>query len=452
MRAVFRIVVAWTRGLHTRSRRWLVACTAVLVLAPLGATSTATAATTAGGGPAVISDWNALAVTTFGADPTKVPQETALYVGFVQAAVYNAVVGIEGRYKPYRFNVRAPHGTSAQAAAVAAAHKVLVTYSPYAQATLDAAYAMSLAQIPDGQAKTRGVAFGIRAADNLIVMRTNDGRNAPVLFSQPPAPGVWRPTPPAFLPMAVPWMGAVTPLLLRSGAQFGEPGPPPALTSARYTRDFREVKALGSATSTARTPEQTSTALFFSGNAAAQFNAALRDQMTVRHPDIVDAARMFAAVDMSAADAIISAWHAKYLYGFWRPITAIRLADTDGNPATTADPSWTPLLTTPPYPEYVSGYSTLTGAFTRALADTLDTRHLQLTLISTAVPGAVRNYDSGRALRNDVVDARVWLGIHFRSADTGGVEMGQRLADWALDHYFGALGHRDRTKGLAAER
>jgi hypothetical protein len=453
MRAVFQTAVASTRGRHTPSRRWLVACAAVLLLTPLAVASTATAATTAAAGdPTVISDWNALAVTTFSGDTTKLPQETPLYMGFVQAAVYDAVVGIDGRYKPYRFHARAPHGASAQAAAVAAAHKVLVTYSPYAQATLDAAYATSLAQIPNGKAKTRGVAFGTRAADNLIAMRTNDGRNAPALFTQPPAPGVWRPTPSAFLPMAVPWMGAVTPLLLRSGAQFGEPGPPPALTSALYTGDFREVKALGSATSTARTPEQTSTALFFSGNAAAQFNAALRDQMTVRHPDIVDAARMFAAVDMSAADAIISAWHAKYLYGFWRPITAIRLADTDGNPATTADPSWTPLLTTPPYPEYVSGYSTLTGAFTRALADTLDTRHLQLTLISTAVPGAVRNYDSGRALRNDVVNARVWLGIHFRSADTGGVEMGQRVADWALGHYFGAVGHRDRTKGLAAER
>jgi hypothetical protein len=453
MRAVFQTAVASTRGRHTPSRRWLVACAAVLLLTPLAATSTATAATTAAAGdPTVISDWNALAVTTFSGDTTKLPQETPLYMGFVQAAVYDAVVGIDGRYKPYRFHARAPHGASAQAAAVAAAHKVLVTYSPYAQTTLDAAYATSLAQIADGKAKARGVAFGTLAADNLIAMRTTDGRNAPVLFTQPPAPGVWRPTPPAFLPMAVPWMGAVTPMLVRSGAQFGEPGPPPALTSARYTRDFAEVKALGSASSTTRTPEQTSTALFFSGNAAAQFNAALRDQMTVRHPDIVDAARMFAAVDMSEADAIIAVWHAKYLYGFWRPITAIRLGDTDGNPATTADPSWTPLLTTPPYPDYVSGYSGLTGAFTRALEDTLDTRHLQLTLISTAVPGAVRNYDSGRALRNDVVDARVWLGIHFRSADTGGVEMGQRVADWALDHYFGALGHRDRTKGLAAER
>jgi hypothetical protein len=428
-------VVACERVRHTRTRRWLAACASVLVLAPLGPASTATAGTTAGD-PTVISDWNALAVTTFGADPTRAPQETPLYVGFVQAAVYDAVIGIDGRYQPYRFHARAPHGASAQAAAVAAAHKVLVTYSPYAQSALDAAYATSLAQIPDGRAKTRGVGFGTLAADNLIAMRANDGRNAPVLFTQPPAPGVWRPTPPTFQSMAVPWMGGVTPLLVRSGTQF-EPGPPPAMTSARYTRDFAEVKAFGSATSTVRTAEQTSTALFFSGNAAIQFNAALRDQLTVRHLDIVDAARMLAAVDMSEADAIIAVWHAKYLYGFWRPITAINLADTDGNPATTADPSWTPLLTTPPYPDYVSGYSGLTGAFSRALADTLDTRDLQLTLISTAVPGAVRNYDSGNTLRNDVVSARVWLGIHFRSADTGGVDMGQRVAHWALTHYFG---------------
>jgi hypothetical protein len=436
MRTTFHIAVR-TSDPRPRSRRWLVACTAVLVLTALGATSTATAAAkTTAGDPTVISDWNALAVATFSGDLTKAPQEIPLYMGFVQAAVYNAVVGIDRRYEPYRFDARTPHKTSAQAAAVTAAHKVLVTYSPYAQTTLDAAYTSALAQIPDGKAKTRGVAFGTIAADNLIAMRANDGRNAPVLFTQPPAPGVWRPTPPAFLPMAVPWMGSVTPMLLRSGAQFGEPGPPPALTSAQYTRDFDEVKTLGSANSTARTPEQTNTALFFSGNAPIQVNAALRDQMTVRHPNIVDAARMFAAVDMTEADAIISVWHTKYLYGFWRPITAINLADTDGNPATTADPSWTPLLTTPPYPEYVSGYSGLTGAFTQALEDTLNTRHLQLTLISTAVPGAVRTYESGASLRNDVVDARVWLGIHFRFSDTGGVEMGQRVADWALTHYF----------------
>jgi hypothetical protein len=417
------------------------------VLTPLAAAATATATTTPASAPAadpaVIAEWNALAVTTFGGDTTKAPQETPLYMGFVHAAVYNAVVGIEGRYKPYRFHGHAARGSSSQAAAVAAAHEVLVTYSPYAQATLDAAYATSLARIPDGRSKTRGVAFGIRAADRLIRMRADDGRNAPILFTQAPAPGVWRPTPPGFVPMIVPWMGDVTPLLVPSGATFGEPGPPPAMTSAAYTRDFNEVKSLGSATSATRTPEQTSTAQFFSGNAAVQFNAALRDQLAVRQLDIVDAARLAAAVDMSEADAIIAVWHAKYLYGFWRPITANNLADTDGNPATVADPNWTPLLTTPAYPDYVSGYSGLTGAFTQAVEDALGTPDLHLTLTSTAVAGAVRTYDAGSALRNDVVDARVWLGIHFRFADTDGVEMGQQVADWALTHDFGPARERD---------
>jgi hypothetical protein len=409
---------------------------AVTTLAVAAAfTVPATASAHAAGNPAVISDWNARAVSTFGSDPAKAPQETPLYVAFVQAAVYNAVVGIDGRYRPYRFHACAPRGASAEAAAVAAAHEVLMTYSPYARAALDAAYADSLAQIADGRAKTEGVAFGTLAADHLIAMRADDGRDAPIFFTQPPAPGVWRPTP-GVTAMAVPWMGFVTPLLVRSPTQF-EPGPPPALTSARYTRDFAEVKALGSTDSTVRTPEQTATALFFSGNAAAQFNAALREQASVRDLDIVDAARMFAAVDMSEADAIITVWRAKYDYGFWRPITAIQLADTDGNRATTADAKWTPLLATPPYPDYVSGYSGLTGGFTQALADALGTRHLQLTLISTAVPGAVRTYDSGAALRNDVVNARIWLGIHFRFADTRGIRVGRRVAAWALGHYFG---------------
>ena len=156
----------------------------------------------------------------------------------------------------------------------------------------------------------------------------------------------------------------------------------------------------------------------------------------MRHLDIVDAARMFAAVDMSVADALISVWRAKYDYGLWRPITAINLADSDGNPATVADPTWTPLLTTPPYPDYPSGYNVVNSTVSHGLEDLFRTRHLQLTLISTAVPGVTRLYDSGRALRRDVVAARVWLGIHFRFADTASRDMGRRLTGWTLDHYF----------------
>ena len=423
-----------------RRRVWLAVWAVALLLTPLLAAPTA-ASRRPLGDPSVISQWHVLAQQTFLGDPGKRPQEAFLYLAFVDAAVYNAVVGIDGRYQPYKFHARPHRGASDQAAAVAAAHKIVSTYSPYAMTALDAAYALSLTHIPDGQAKTDGIAYGIRAANNLIALRVNDGRNGPALFTKPAAPGVWRPTPPANLSMFVPWMGAVKPLLVRSGAQFGEPGPPPAMTSSRYTRDFAEVKNLGSAGSTARTTEQTNTALFFSGNATVQLTAALVDQMNLRHLDIVDSARLFAAVGMSMADTIIAVWHSKLLYGFWRPITAINQADTDGNPATTADTSWLPLLTTPPYPDYVSGYSGAVGAFTRALARTLGTPRLHLTLISSAVAGVNRHYNSERALNGDVISARVWLGIHFRFADTAGVRMGQQTANWALDHYFQRIDH-----------
>jgi hypothetical protein len=432
---VFRILFLLPRHGSTPTRSWLAALAAAGLLITLAAApATAAPPATPASDPAVIFEWNAIATTTVTGDTTKAPVEAILYMAFVHAAVYDAVVGVEGRYAPYLLHAHAPSGTSAQAAAVAAAHEVLVTYSPYAQTALDAAYAASLAQIPEGKAKARGIDFGTRAADNLIKQRANDGRNAPIFFTQPPAPGVWRPTPPAFAPMVAPWLGFVTPLLVHSATQFAPP-PPPALTSQRYTQDFNEVKALGSATSTVRTSAQTSTALFYSGLANVQGQAMLRDQAALRHLDIVDAARMFAAADMSAADTIISVWHAKYVYGTWRPDTAINLADTDGNPATDADPTWMPLRPDPAYPEYPSGYNGFAAALTRVLERVFSTEQLQLTVISTAVPD-VRHYDTGAALRQDVVDGRVWLGLHFRFADIASRDMGLRLTDWTLDHYF----------------
>jgi hypothetical protein len=171
-----------------------------------------------------------------------------------------------------------------------------------------------------------------------------------------------------------------------------------------------------------------------------QVNTALRDQIAVRHLDIVDAARMLAAVNMTVADALIVAWQAKLSYGIWRPSTAIQLADTDGNPATAADPSWTPLLVNPPYPDYVSGYNSVAASASRALERLVGRQPLNLTLTSTAVPGAVRHYDCGAALRADVVDARIWLGIHFRSADVAARDLGVAIADWSLDRYFQPVG------------
>ncbi|MFF5294110.1 vanadium-dependent haloperoxidase [Paractinoplanes globisporus] len=388
----------------------------------------------------VISDWNAVASATLLGDTGKAPQEIFIYLAFTHAAMYDAVVGIHPRYEPYRRHARAPRHASATAAAAAAGHKVLETYSPYAQAALDDALAGSLAEVPDGAAKTAGIAYGERVAQDLIDLRAHDGRYAPVQYTRAPAPGVWRPTPPAFAPMAVPWLGGVTPLLIRGVAQFAPPTPP-KLTSRRYTRDFAEVKALGSATSTTRTAEQTATALFFSGNVGVQVNTALRDQAAVRGLDIVDAARMFAAVNMTTLDALIVTWQTKLDRAYWRPITAIQLATTDGNPATTADPAWTPLLTTPNYPDYVSGYNAVIAASSRALENVVGPR-LNLTLISTAVPGTTRHYDNGAALRADVVNARIWLGIHFRTADTEARTLGLDVADWSSHHYFRPTSHR----------
>ena len=215
----FALLSAPVHSLRTRShhrRRLLGFGVAVMLAAPLFAT---TANASAAAGPAenaaVVSDWNATGVTTLAGDTTKVPQEWSLYLAFMHAAIYDAVVGVEGRYRPYVFHDRAPAGASATAAAAAAAHKILETYEPYARSSLDAALAASLAGIPDGTAKTDGVAFGERVAQNLIDLRANDGRNAPVSFTKPPAPGVWRPTPPLRLPMAVPWLGGVTPLLVQ---------------------------------------------------------------------------------------------------------------------------------------------------------------------------------------------------------------------------------------------
>lgn len=412
----------------------LISLAAVLVVggALLAAPGGTAAAAPKNDDGAVVASWNQIATTTIAA--AKSPAESFLYMGFVQAAVYDAVVGITGGYQPYQFDATAPRSTSTQAAAAAAAHRVLVTYFPSAASTLDAALGTSLAAVPNGPAKTKGIAFGELAADRIVELRRNDGRDAPILFTQAPTPGVWRPTPPANAPMVAPYLAFVRPLFLTSPTQF-LPGPPPALTSDQYTADLLEVESVGSSNSTTRQPDQTQTALFFSGNAFTQYEAGLRDQIATRGLDVLHAARLLAAVSMSQADTVISVWRAKYVYGFWRPLTAITMADTDGNPNTTADPLWTPLIVNPAYPEYVSGYSGVTGAFSTALGDALGTSHLAVTLTSTAVAGT-RPYDSGAALDDDVINARVWLGIHFRFSDVRGVQLGKDVAGWILDHNF----------------
>ncbi|MGW7490297.1 vanadium-dependent haloperoxidase [Streptomyces sp. NPDC054786] len=414
----------------------------LLVLTALaGPTATATADGHAppAADPQAVRDWNAIASDTISANlgATRPSGQAVIWHGFVSAAVYNAVVGIQGRYAPYKSRARGPSTASPEAAAVTAAHRVLLTYFPASQAPLDTAYAASLARIPDGTAKRQGVAFGERAADHLVELREGDGRFATVEFTASPAPGVWRPTPPARLPFIDPWLGRLRPMLLTSPAQF-RPGGPPALSSARYAQDLNEVKTMGARTGSPRTPQQTETAQFFGGNLTVQLQSAFRDHSARHHLRIAETARLVAAANASATDAVVTAWDAKLHYGFWRPITAVQLADTDGNPATEADPQWQPLLVTPPHPDYLSGHTAVTGAVTRTLTGILGTPHLDLTFSSEAT-GTTRHYDDAGRLNEDMINARVWGGIHFRTADIDGCDAGGRIGAWTLTHYFQPL-------------
>ncbi|GAA2217461.1 vanadium-dependent haloperoxidase [Streptomyces nogalater] len=421
-----------------RSRVRVVAC-AVVALALVTLTAATTApddgTRTAADPAAVVREWNAVATGTITASLGPRPSgQAAIWQGFVSVAVYNAVVGIEGGYALYKWRERGPARASSAAAAATAAHDVLLTYFPAFKERLDTAYADSLAAVPAGQARDLGVRYGKRAAARVVELREGDGRFADVAFTASPAPGVWRPTPPAFQPFIDTWLGRLRPLLLTSPRQF-RPGGPPALASAAYARDVRELKVMGAKTGSGRNARQTETALFFSGNLVAQVQTAVRDHAARHRLGIAETARLFAAVNASATDAVVTTWDAKLHYGFWRPITAIRLAGTDGNPATTADPAWEPLLPTPPHPDYIAGHTTVTAAVTRALTGVLGTSRIDLD-VPSEVTGTTRHYRTADELNRDVVDARVWGGVHSRTADVDGCRAGTRVAAWALDHYF----------------
>lgn len=454
MRAI-RDTITWRRDATDGRRTWLAVMLGMTLMSSLLAfASVARAADPpVASDPAVITTWNGIAVTTIaGPAPTgagKANVEAFMWFGFVQAAVYNAVNGITGEYELYNWDTTGPEGASPQAAAAAAAHHVLVNYfggtptvGPSIAANLDTALATSLALVPNGPAKDQGVQYGIAAADRLISLRANDGRNAPIVYNVPLAPGVWRPTPPANAAFFDPWLGQVKPLMLDSASQF-RPGPAPAIPSSLYVAEFAEVRDYGAKTGSLRTAAQTETALFFSDIPVGPIQAALRDLVTRRGLDISDSARLLAAVDMSLADSAIAVWDAKFLYGWWRPITAIREAETDGNPLTVGVPAWEPLIANPPYPDWPSGLTGVIGALSTTLSRLNVDGRVDLNLTSVAAgqggPAVARHYDDAAVIQKDAIDARVWSGIHFHSADTAGVAMGVQVGNWALDHYFAAV-------------
>jgi hypothetical protein len=388
-----------------------------------------------------VTDWNIQATTALITNAGMTPPVAAIHLAIVHGAVYDAVNAIDRRYQPYLVEPRARRWYSKDAAAAAAAHRVLVNLVPAQQAALDTAYAASLAAIRPSRGRDGGVAVGEAAAAAMLAARANDGRFGPFRFplAANPPPGDWRPTPPSNLNDPNAWVAKVTPFLIRDPADFRTRGPNP-LTSRRYAKEFNEVKSLGSATSTTRTAEQTDIAYFWSGHTLAIWSGIFRDLSAQNRLSLAGNARFFAMLYLTGADAAISCWTDKAYWHFWRPITAIQLADTDGNPATIADPSWLPLLPTPPYPDHPSGHNCFSSSAVSTLQDFFHTDRDTFTVASNAPPpappGLTQTFTRFSDVRRQIIDARVWSGIHFRAADEQGAKLGKEVARYREQHYF----------------
>lgn len=361
----------------------------------------------------------------------------------VQVAVHDAVQAIDRRFEPYHAEIKGAKG-SRSAAAAAAAHAVLVGMYPAQAASLDMTYFNYLAA--HGLNDDPGLLVGEQVAAAILPLRRVDPSPLPPPFTGGTEIGQWRPTPsflgnppvpPSGAPMAVHWMAGFDPFTLTAPTRFRAP-PPPALTSDRYRRDYNEVKRLGSFASAERTPAQTDIAHFYTDNFLAQWNRALRGIATHHLRRTGDTARLFALANLATADAIITSWDSKKFYFFWRPITAINQGDLDGNPGTAGDPTWQSLINNPNYPDYTSGANNVTGAMTHSLSLFFhrDRLTFQVTSLAPLAVQKTRTYHRFSDAADDVVDARVYLGIHFRFADTAARTQGTRVAEWAFNHFL----------------
>lgn len=391
----------------------------------------------------VVTDWNKTMVDALLVSHTP-PQPGTRVGAIVQTAVFDAVNGIKRRYTQFHpevLNATAPRGASAPAAAAGAAYTTLVALFPAQKATFDAQLATTLASVSEddvnengsANAIARGLGWGETVANAILAWRSTDGFNAVLPpYVVGPLP-FWQPTPPAFAPPVFRQFASMTPWVMTSPSQFLPP-PPPALTSARYTADFNEVKAIGNAATA--TAENVATARFWNGQfdtVATMWNRAADALAATHDTSLVANARRFALLNASMADAVIAIWNAKNTYNAWRPITAIQHADVDGNPATAADPSWTPVLTTPAHQEYPSGHSGVSSAAVTQLASFYGS-HTPFTVTSDGLPPApstARTYASFSDALAEVALARVAAGIHFRFSCEVAAQMGAAVANYA---------------------
>ena len=390
-----------------------------------------------------VTNWNNIAITA--ARASKVApgstsgSTTAIYVAYVELAVYNAVNAIDGSFEPYKYSLTAPAGASADAAAIEAAYQTLIRLFPDQKQYLDTQYAdplVGIASIPNSSAKTDGQSVGFVSAITLLTLRANDGRgaNVPHSFPSTVSAGVWIPTPPGFLAPATPWAGQMQPFTFDDPGQF-LPEPPPDLSSETWADDYNQVKALGAKDSAVRTPEQTEIGLFWTEHTTFQYGRLLRAKAVELNLSLADSARLFAMTYAASADATIGCWNAKYHYSFWRPATSIPNGDLDDNPDTVADPAWKALGTTPNHPEYPSAHACTTGAVADVLKSYFGTPNFQISLDSTAT-GTTHNFNSVREWQKEVEFARIYVGFHYHHSMVQGSVLGHKVAQNVVTNYF----------------
>lgn len=399
-----------------------------------------------------VLDWNLHAANVFINAPGApiqgvglVPTVASLHLAMVQGAVYDAVNMIEGGYQPYNAGLpTAPASASKSAAVATAAHHVIVgvvLMTPLSEeiiTRLGALLAESIAAAieADGQAAVAdGIAAGEEAAAAMLAARANDGRFGTFAFTPGTEIGEWRPEPPTNIGDPFAWVAQVQPFLVETPSQFRSAGPLD-ITSDAYAAEYNEVKAFGGPTgASSRTAEQEAMAHFYNVNALELYTRAFRTIAVTEQLTMAEQARLFAMMDMAIADALITTWDDKTIWNFWRPITAIHHGDEDGNPNTAGDPTWMPMLGTPPYPEHPSGYNAVSGAAVHTAIAFFGTNEMAFSLVKLA-SGETRDFTHFTDMTAESIEVRIYHGVHFRAAEVQAVEIGKDVVDWLVAHYF----------------
>lgn len=389
-------------------------------------------------GTDVVLDWNATLLNAIASDKTAPPSASRI-MAMMHVAIYDAVNAIEQTHADYYVDAKAPKGASREAAAATAAHQILVSLYPKQEAIFNQQLELSLAEVADGQSEIDGIALGAYVAEQILALREGDGSNDAVEYTPEGKPGYWEPTPSGYAPALLPQWRNVKPFAMTSGDQF-RPDGPPALDSAEYAAELNQVKELGSINSTTRTAEQTEIAKFWADGSGTftppgHWNQIAERVALSQGNTLSENARLFAMLNIALADAAIVAWDAKYEYDFWRPVTAIRQADNDGNSNTIADPNWTPLIVTPPFPEYTSGHSTFSGAADAVLTSFFGD-NVSFTTSSLGTPGVSRSFDNFSEAADEAGMSRIYGGIHFMSANQDGLASGRALGNYVAQNFL----------------